>query len=424
MPPKETPEITGGESGANKPQPGVPKKIDDILLPKKEIHTPASAQRVNAGVLFEQQTAAAPAAPPPPTTPTEPVAPPPPPQPESIVKPLQTYRSAIESVVQQKKVSVVSIAAEEAKRRGEEPLNARPGASAKRDFGFTFAAVSGGLVLLASATALLMVIFLRPQADAPAVTSVPAPFIEVDDTQLIAIPSSAWQRSTVMGTTDLARVSTTLSLGLMARLYVAVATNTNALPPPAPLNALLGAMAPNAPAELLRSFSGEYLLGVHSYDGNQAFLIAGVDSFEAAYAGMLAWEISMQQELAPLFTRTPRPRIPEENLAPLPAPPPIFLPGDAATSSATSSAATATTSAAASSTPPQAPEPELPAFLRSQFADRVVENYDARVIQTEEGDIVLLWTFLDRSTLVITTNDATLREIVSRRTRPPVAPLD
>jgi hypothetical protein len=422
MPPKKTPDTTGAESGA-KPQPGVPNKIDDILLPKKEVHTSASAQRVNAGVLLEQQ-----GAPVPPPAPAEPKAPEepkptPPPQPESIVKPLETYRGAIESVIQQKKVSVVSIAAEEAKRRGEAPLTTPQSAAVKKDFGFTFAAVSGGLVLLAAATALLMIIFLRPQADAPVITSVPAPFIEVDDTQLIAIPASAWQRSTVMGTADLARVSTTLSLGLMARLYLAVATNTNALPPPAPVDTFLGVIAPNAPGELLRSFSGEYLLGVHSYDGNQAFLIIGVDSFEAAYAGMLAWETTMQPELAPLFTRSPRPRIPEENLAPLPGPTPVFLPESAATSSATSSASAVATSTP-TTTPAQVPEPELPAFLRSQFIDRVVENHDARVIQDEQGDILLLWTFLDRSTLVITTNDATLREVISRRTRPPVVPLN
>ena len=31
-----------------------------------------------------------------------------------------------------------------------------------------------------------------------------------------------------------------------------------------------------------------------------------------------------------------------------------------------------------------------------------------------EGDILMLWTFLDRTTIVIATNESTLREIISR----------
>lgn len=420
MPPTGHQDSTGEDQGA-KPQPGVPQKIDDILLPKKEVHTPASAQRVNAGALLsqEQQVAQQPA---PQSKKAEvPPAPPAPPKEESSVRPLETYRSDIESVIQQKKVSVVSIAADEAKRRDQAPISgSQASTGASHDLGFTIAAVSGGLLLLAGAAGLLTFLFLRPQADAPVVNTVPAPFIAVDDTRLIAIPAAQWQRNTVLGTADLARQSTGLSLGLMARLYLTQATNTNALPPVVPIDTFLSTVAPNASSELLRSFTGEYLLGVHSYDGNQAFLILGVEGFEAAYAGMLAWEISMPQELSPLFTRTPRPRIPEEEIIPAETTP-IFLPEEAGTSTASTTPAATTTAETATTTPAQ--EEELPAFFRTQFVDRIVENYDARVMQDENGDILLLWTFLDRNTLVITTNDATLREIISRRSRPPVVPL-
>jgi hypothetical protein len=200
-------------------------------------------------------------------------------------------------------------------------------------------------------------------------------------------------------------------MGLMARLYLAIASTTsNALPPPAAAGTFLGTVAPNIPGELLRALSGEYLLGVHSFDGNQAFVILGVEGYEAAYAGMLQWELAMPNELSPLFSRTPRPRIPEEQIAPV-VPIPIF---PAATTS-TSTSATSTQATTSTSFGP----PLLPEFFRTRFVDRIVENHDARVIQDDNGDILLLWTFLDRNTLVITTNEYTLREIISRRSRPP-----
>jgi UDP-N-acetylglucosamine transferase subunit ALG13 len=55
--------------------------------------------------------------------------------------------------------------------------------------------------------------------------------------------------------------------------------------------------------------------------------------------------------------------------------------------------------------------------------DKIVENHDARVIQNNTGDVSLLWTFIDRNTLIITTNDATLREIISRLQTAPVTPI-
>lgn len=407
---------TGGEAGHDKPEPGVPKKMEDILLPKKEGVVPATATRVNAGVLLEQEQTATLKKPP------EQKAEPPPPAPkkeEQLVQPLETYRGAIEQAVQRQNVSVVSIAAAEAKRRAETPSSAPSSTSGTRqaaghDLGFTIAALSGGALLIAGAAVVLAFIFWRPQATAPVISVPSSPFIEVDDVQILAIPAVQWQRNTILGATDAIRQSIELSLGLMARLYLAQATSSGALPPPASAQEFLGAVAPNIPGEFLRSLSGQYLLGVHSFDGNQAFLILEVEDYEAAYAGMLDWELAMPNELAPLFSRTPRPRIPEENVTP-PETTPILPSGGSGTSTASTSSPQTSTSTTQTE--------ELPDFFRTRFVDKIVENHDARVIQDENGDLLLLWTFLDRKILVITTNEYTLREIISRRARPPVIPL-
>ena len=186
-----------------------------------------------------------------------------------------------------------------------------------------------------------------------------------------------------------AQAAVNLSLGLIDRLLPAVASTTPSGQTLVTMDAqtFLSTLAPDIPPNLLRTVTPTFLLGVHVYVGNQAFLILNVDSYEDAYAGMLAWESSMLADLSPLFAYTPSPHIPEENIS-------------------TSSAVT--------------PADE---FLQTGFVDRIVENHDARVLQNSTGDIYLLWTFLDRNTLVITTNDATLREIISRLQNAPVTPI-
>ena len=94
---------------------------------------------------------------------------------------------------------------------------------------------------------------------------------------------------------------------------------------------------------------------------------------------MLAWESSMQPDLLPLFAYVPPPH--------------------------------ASNVPVSTSTTPQ--------ILETPFVDAIVENHDARVIKNQSGDIVFLWTFLDQSTILITTNPNTVREIVSRIKNPP-----
>jgi hypothetical protein len=411
--------------------------IEKILLPKKEGPSPTSATRINAGALLEQeqraaQGAMAGAAQPRSATPasaqeaTRSGAAPAgaPPKEDPFVKPLETYKAAIEEAVQKKNVSVVSIAAAEAQRRAEAGSTntetsapAQPAPDGSHQLGITISAIVGGVVLLAAAVGLIAFIVLLPRSAAPVQQAIASPFIGVDTTNVISIPIQQWQRVVVMSQLELARENTNLSLGLISRLLpVEASSSEEQYSVDAP--ALLQLLAPNAPPELARSLTGQYLLGVHSFDGNQAFLILGVENYEQAYSAMLGWETNMQSDLAPLFTRTPRPHIPEEDVTPAPAAP-VFLPS--ASSTATTSPQTSPP-APATSTASTTPE-EPPYVPPPRFIDRVVENRDTRVIQNNAGDILLLWTFLDHSTLLITTNEYTLREVISRISRPPVIPL-
>lgn len=350
--------------------------LDKILLPKKEV-TPASAQRVNAAAaLADQQTPPQGATPPPPK-----LQEPPQKKEEPVVQALHTYKSDIERIVQQKNVSVVSIAAAEAERRAAGSPSEPVPPTATQTGGLPMrrvAMLALGAILALGALGLLATAFLHPQSTSPLDKSLlpPSSFIAVDDTTSVIIPERGLSRQQLMQNLAATRESVSLSLGLVARVYLAQETKDQAGFETLNAQALMTLLAPEMPQELLRSLTGAYLLGIHSFDGNQPLLIFSVDSFEHGYAGMLAWERTMQDDLAPLFPK-----------------------------------------GVATTTTPSAP------FLQTQFIDRIIQNRDTRVIQNGEGKVVLLWTLLDRQTLVITTNEYTLREVVSRQQRPPVTPL-
>jgi len=378
--------------------------MDKILLPKKEVpgHTPLSAQRINAGALLEQEITAGALG-----TDTQQAhveekaaeakiaeAAPAPLAEESIVKPLETFQHDIESVVQQDNVSVLSIATAEANRRavtGEEEPEVKK--QRTRSLVWNSVMIAGGFIFLVAASGALAYLVARTTpVPITADTTQPTNFIAVDAVKEITITPEE-PRGSVLSSLNAAREATSLSLGLMAQLLVTESSSTSSSAAPAPLAAqdFFTQIAPHIPPALARALKPDYLLGVHVYTGNQPFVIANVYSYEEAYAGMLAWEPYLQQDLSPLFDYTPSQRIQA----------PVVTPANTGQATAT---------------------PATTGAVQTGFVDKIVENHDARVLQNGSGDIYLLWTFIDRNTLVITTNDATLREILSRLKDAPSAP--
>jgi hypothetical protein len=349
--------------------------LKNILLPKKEVRTPASAERINAGVLLEnEQTAELPKVQ---AAPIQPSQQPMGPVDDTKVKPLQTFQADIESVISQKNLSAVSIASAELTRGQNEP-------PATQTAGTSWVAkatlVLGGVMLLGGAAAALGFVFLRQVPSVFIAQETPSPFLAVDATTALVLKPSQQNRPTVMQNLTEIRTKPSVSVGLMVRTQVSVSSSTSGeLSPSITTQELLSYLAPNASGEFLRSLDPTYyLLGTHVFDGAQAFLVVRTTSYERAFSGMLAWEYAMEQDLLPLFDRQR---------------PPILQ----GTNSST------TTDASPS------------AFLPTKFRDKVVANHDTRVLEDAAGDIILLWTFLDRNTLVITTNELTLKEIISRR---------
>lgn len=400
----ESPKDPNGLPSPSAPAPaGAPDPKSFLLKPKASGPSLDSAERVSASALFEQEAKAA-------AKPLEtpigevsvPAVPPPPTKEESVVKALETYGTDINRVVSQGDVSVVSIAAAEAERRTRaasgEPVAPQPLAKSESSPMRPVLYIAGGLLLL-SALGIVAALLWRPSASPVQPTGdAAAPFLEVDQTVPVLVSSSATHES-LMTDLEAARAKLNISLGLVARLYVAAATSTSKTPDPLPANELLALLAPDMPQDLQLTILPTYLLGIHSYDQNEAFLVLRVDSYQQAFSGMLAWEDFMQRDLSPLFNYQPPTHIQNQPAA---------------------SSTIATLSAATSSQTTSQPESQV---IRTGFVDQVVDNHDARVLRNPAGDIILLWTFLDRNTLVITTNQYTLSEVIRRVNTSSLVPL-
>src|SRR3989338_542361 len=57
----------------------------------------------------------------------------------------------------------------------------------------------------------------------------------------------------------------------------------------------------HAPLGLLRSLEDNFLFGLHSLNVNQPFLIFKTGYYQNAFAGMLAWENNLKDDLGPIF---------------------------------------------------------------------------------------------------------------------------
>ena len=386
--------------------------LGSILLPKKETHTPQTATRINAGALLEASTpefqvpapiaperieksaeairakikASAPTVPLPPaqvsstkndTTAATPHAE------HTIVAAVHTFKGDIEETVRDKNVSYLTIAAAEAKRRDAVALETP---SVQRSYSLRSLVMgTTGVFLLLGAGALLFYVFTLGATVPFTPPAAPAGFIYADETKIISLKGTE-SALDILQMLESAREGVALALGLVSRIYIAQDASGFVVGAggviPAPL--FLSLLAPSAPNALVRSLEDAYIVGVHSFDGNQPFIIFKTNAYEQTYAGMLSWEQNIQNDLSPLFLRTPRERTPDEII---PKPAQDFR------------------------------------VVASPFIDAVVENHDARVIRNDTQDILLLWAFADRQTLVLTTNEYTFREVLTRLKNAPTVPL-
>ena len=124
---------------------------------------------------------------------------------------------------------------------------------------------------------------------------------------------------------------------------------------------IISLLAPNIPSSLSRSFENKYMLGIYSFDTNEPFIILTTNDFSTSFAGMLKWEDNITTDIGRIFS------ISQNALA-----------------------------------------------TNSTFSDETLKNKDLRVLKNSSGKTVLLYSFIDKNTLIITTNENIFTAILAK----------
>lgn len=285
-----------------------------------------------------------------------------------IVVPVHTLRDDIQHVVRDSKMSLVRAATLEEDRRLKEDQSApeNPGQAQRssRTKGVLFAAalfIALGLAAIGG-----VVLVMQQQAASPVQSQTPS-LIFAEQNLLLPIDSAS--AGGLKQQVAQLRVGQPGSLGSITRIIPTVSTTTDgsSTTRPATTQEFFEALALSAPEELTRALGEDLFFGMHSADKNAPVFVIPVLSYEHAFAGMLAWERSLNGDLAPIFTplslyKTGADGIPRERL----------------------------------------------------FQDAVIRNYDTRTLSDDNETIELYYSFPSPNILVIAESPYTFAEVLNR----------
>lgn len=287
--------------------------------------------------------------------------------PSAVVAPVHTLKNDFQSIVREKKISLVRAAAlEQDKRRDlDKKYDLAASARKRRSFGIIFASV---LFALLGTAAFFGVALVTQERSAIPNTAVDSSLLFAEAT--VPLPMENLTAYDLKRLIAQARLSSNSALGSITRIVPVIQKTLpdgTAAQEPATLEMFLRAIDARAPAELLRALGSDFFFGIHTVDENAPIFIIPVTSYERAFAGMLEWEKALNADLAPMFTAVPAVQMGESGL-----------------------------------------------LEERQFKDVVMRNYDVRVLTDDAGTIQLYYSFPTRELLIIAESPYSFAEILAR----------
>jgi len=223
-----------------------------------------------------------------------------------------------------------------------------------------FFVISGSLLLLASISLIFFFVVSKRDVVVPKKSSDIQPLIFADTHKEINITGLSKERIASAIHRELGNGQ--LESGTIENLSIAESGPTGkVLVTP---SRFLSAIGSTPPSILLQSLDRKFMVGVHSQETNQLFILFTTPLYFNAFQGMRQWEERMFDELYSLFD--------------------IDVSG------------------------------ENQELFNKKFEDTFIKNKDARVIKNAQEEIVLLYLFIDRQTIIIAGGTDVLDEVINR----------
>lgn len=283
----------------------------------------------------------------------------------SAISSVHTLKDDLQHVVKEKKISLVrAVALEQDKKKTDEEMQAEFGRAErkKRVTGILFATILLFGLGIAALFGVYFVMLGHSATDSQQLNSL------VFAEQSVALPLENATGSDLKRRIAATRQTQTGSLGSITRIVpLEPGITPDAQPRIATTAEFLNAINANAPQDLLTSIGTEFFFGLHTVDENAPVLVIPVTNYDRAFAGMLAWENTMNIDLSPAFTPVP------------------------------------TTVLDSNGIPSQ-----------RVFTDDVMRNYDVREIKDDAGQIQLYYSFPSPNLLIIAESPYSFPELLSR----------
>jgi hypothetical protein len=286
----------------------------------------------------------------------------------SSVHSVHTLKDDLQHVVRDQKISVVRAVSLEEDRRSRDRskvFDAAPEApKRKRGLGILFSVLL--LLVLGGGALVAVYIVMQGHAASPPAASSSILFAE----SAVALPIDNRAPDDLKRTLASARTSSQAALGSITEIIPTVTTTAadgSTQTRPATFGEFMNAIGAHPPDELIRALSSNFFFGIHTVDKQAPLFVVPVVSYDHAFAGMLAWEGTLNPDLAPIFTVVPA------------------LSKDAN---------------------------GLP--VQRTFQDLVMRNYDTRALEDDSGQVELYYSFPTQNVLVIAESPYSFTEILSR----------
>jgi hypothetical protein len=289
-----------------------------------------------------------------------------------LQKPIRTYESDVAEIMARKKTSMVTMAIAEAEKNiGAESIsNKQPSQAGRKIF-----IVLVSLILIATGLGGAYYFYLQsplaPQNTVIVATQIPS-LIAPDSQKIISFNNLSREQiiKVVNGAFE-------QSEGEIGKIYEIIPTQSIASTTVRfTAQDLITKMNFDMPETLRRSITDRWMLGVYGGETQKApFIVLTTDFFQNTFAGMLEWEKSIPEEMADLLGYRERA---ETNR-------------DFGTSTIA-----------------------VYFGIKGQFEDKILRNRDVREFRDETGDMLLLYSFLDEDTLVISTSESVLGALIDR----------
>jgi len=280
---------------------------------------------------------------------------------------VHTLKDDLQGVVYNQKISLVKAVSLEEDRKAHKGAAVTPGAQQRssRTFGIVFASLA---LLILGSGALFGVLFIMNQQKAPPQMDSGSSILFAEQSILLSLDGHS--PSELKRVLEAGRTTSQGTLGSITRIIPVISeTDADDVPQnrPATFREFMAAMGAHASDDLYRALGSDFFLGIHAADKSAPLIVVPVASHPRAFAAMLTWEPSLNDDLAPLFSAVPRLKQDQNGLP----------------------------------------------VLRT-YEDLVMRNYDVRALKDDAGDIQLYYSFPTQNVLIIAGSPYSFPEILSR----------